>query len=168
MVTGNRVVPVSQKAGYLRKKAEAIENSHGVEFGQAFRDLLEEGNFISDSTPPSIAFNVFKSIRPEQQFELARAIQKAHYIEGKDLNNIKVYLRIAEAFPINKRAFLDRYHDPVYRKITEDSFRLTEDLGVDHFPTMMLESAEEKRVFSKGYKSLKELEASFEEIAQSV
>lgn len=151
MVTGSRIGPVSQKAQYLKKRIPDVERLTGIRFGEKFHSILNDGSYISNSEPPSIAFNVFKSIRPTQILDLGHAIQKAHYVDGEDLNRMSPYFKICEVFGINKRAFMDRYNDPLFKEQTLYFFGLAKSLGIENFPAIMLEKAGKMNLIQKGY-----------------
>ena len=138
LVIGARVCKIAEKAPYLKKRLPDVERISGVKFGKPFLDLLDQGEYISNSEPPSIAFNVFKSFRPDLAFELGHAIQEAHYLDGMDLNYIKTYLIIAEKFEINKFGFMERYQDPVFRQKTLNDFELTRSWGIHNYPALVL------------------------------
>ena len=114
MVTGNRVGPLSQKSDYLLRKVQAIENTTGTVFGEPYKSAVREGKMISNSEPPSIAFNVFKSFRPDLRFRFAHSIQDLHFRLGKDPNQMKSYFDICEEYGVNKFGFMDRFQDPSY------------------------------------------------------
>jgi putative protein-disulfide isomerase len=166
MVTGGRVGPLSQKSEYLQKKIEAIENTTGVLFGDPYKEVLKEGTVISDSEPPSIAFNVFKSFRPDLRFQIAHSIQQLHFREGRDLNLMKSYFTICERYEVNKFGFMDRFQDPAYRELTQTLFQQVEHWGVKHFPTLMTEEEGELILIQEGYSPLEELESTFLRIVQ--
>jgi len=161
MVTGNRVGPLSQKSDYLLKKIKAIENTTGIQFGAAYRELLKEGAVISNSEPPSIAFNVFKSFRPDLRFQLAHSIQNLHFQMGKDLNQMKCYFDVCEQFGINKFGFMDRYQDPAYQQLTVSIFEQVKEWGIQHFPVLMLEKSEGRVRIQEGYSTFEDLDRSF-------
>jgi putative protein-disulfide isomerase len=161
MVTGNRVGPLSQKSEYLKKKIAAIENTTGINFGDAYKKILEEGSVISNSEPPSIAFNVFKSFRPDLRFQLAHSIQDLHFQRGKDLNQLKTYFDICEEFEINKFGFMDRFQDPAFLQLTHSLFDQVKEWGAKHFPALMLERPNSREVIQVGYSSFEDLEKSF-------
>ncbi|MBR9999640.1 MAG: hypothetical protein KFF73_11750 [Cyclobacteriaceae bacterium] len=161
MVTGNRTGPLSQKSDYLLKKVEAIENTTDTRFGDAYKALVAEGTVISNSEPPSIAFNVFKSFRPDLRFHLAYSLQDLHFGLGMDPNLMKSYFNICEEFGINKFGFMDRFQDPAYKQLTWTLFKHAEAWGIKHFPTLMAESDERRLVIQQGYDSLEVLERAF-------
>ena len=161
MVTGNRVGPLSQKTDYLKKKIAAIENTTGVKFGDAYKNVLEEGTMVSDSEPPSIAFNVFKSFRPDLRFQLAHGIQNLHFWGGKDLNLMKTYFDICDLFEINKFGFMDRFQDPAYKQLTLSTFQQVKDWGIIHFPTISYEKEGQLKLITEGYEPYEKLEKAF-------
>lgn len=161
MVTGKRVGPLSLKSDYLLKKIQAIENTTEVRFGDPYKEVLREGSMISDSMPPSIAFNVLKSFRPDLRFQLARSIQQLHLLEGKDLNQMKSYFGICEQFEINKFGFMDRFQDPAYHRLTQTIFQQAKEWGVKHFPTVMAEKTSRRILIQEGYAKSDALEQSF-------
>jgi putative protein-disulfide isomerase len=167
MVTGNRVGPLSQKSDYLQKKIQALENTTGMRFGDPFRKVLKEGKIISDSEPPSIAFNVFKSFRPDLRFQIAHSIQQLHFREGKDLNLMKTYFTVCEQYEVNKFGFMDRFQDPAYHQLTQTLFHQVEQWRVKHYPTLMMEEEGQLTLIQEGYSTPTELETNFLQAVQS-
>jgi putative protein-disulfide isomerase len=168
MVTGNRVGPLSQKSDYLLKKIQAIENTTSVKFGDPFKKILKEGTVISDSDPPSIAYNVFKSFRPDLRFQIARGIQQLHFLEGKDLNLMKTYFTICELHEINKFGFMDRFQDTAYHKLTRTLFQQAVNWGVKNFPSLIIEINDQRTLIHEGYASFEKLEITFLKVVQSL
>jgi putative protein-disulfide isomerase len=158
LATGEKIKPISEKAEYIKKKLPDIERIGGVKFGEKYIHLLEAGTYITDSLPPALAFNVLRSFRADLAFEIAFQIHSAHFQEGKDLNNIKVYLEISEKFEINKHGFMERYEDPAYRKLTEGDFNITHSWGIEKYPTLIIKNENGIDVICKGYTAYLEIE----------
>lgn len=166
MVIGNRICKISEKAKYLKKSIPDVERITGVKFGKEFLELLDKGEYISNSIPPSIAFNVFKSFRPDIAFEIGHAIQVTHYIDGMDLNNIRAYFKVAEKFRINKFGFMERYEDPMYERFTHEEFDLVRSWGAEHYPAILVEKDKEVEMVSEGYVKYETLKEDFDDIAK--
>ena len=164
LVIGNRICKISEKAKYLKKSMPDVERITGIKFGEKFIQLLDEGNYISNSIPPSIAFNVFKSFRPDLAFKIAHAIQRTHYIDGMDLNNIRPYFKVAEQFGVNKFGFMERYEDPMYVRFTEEEFNLVKGWGAEHYPAILLQREGEVEMVAEGYVNYDTLKEDFEDI----
>jgi putative protein-disulfide isomerase len=168
LIIGKRICKISEKAKYLKKSMPDVERITGVEFGEKFIQLLDEGEYISNSIPPSIAFNVFKSFRPDIAFEIAHTIQRTHYIDGMDLNNIRPYFKVAEKFGINKFGFMERYEDPMYERFTHEEFDLVKGWGAEHYPSILLEREGEVEMVAEGYVSYETLKADFIDIINDI
>jgi putative protein-disulfide isomerase len=166
LVIGNRICKISEKAKYLKKSMPNVERISGVKFGEKFIQLLDEGTYISNSIPPSIAFNVFKSFRPDLAFDIAHAIQRVHYIDGMDLNNIRPYFKVAEQFDIHKYGFMERYEDPMYERFTLEEFDLVKGWGANHYPAILLERNKEVEMVSEGYVNYDTLKEDFLDIIE--
>lgn len=164
LVIGNRICKISEKAKYLKKSLPGVERITGVKFGEKFLKLLDEGEYLSDSLPPSIAFNVFKSFRPDLAFDIAHAIQKTHYVDGMDLNNIRPYFKVAEQFGVNKFGFMERFEDPIYKRFTEEDFELVKSWGATNYPAILLEHNSEVEMIAEGYVNYETLKDDFEDI----
>lgn len=166
LVIGIRVCKISEKAKYLKKSIPGVERISGIKFGEKFIKLLDEGSFMSNSVPPSIAFNVFKSFRPDLAFDIAHAIQKVHYIDGMDLNNLRPYFKIAEQFEVNKYGFMERFEDPMYERFTQEEFDLVKGWGANHYPAILLERDGVVEMVSEGYMNYDTLKEDFEDIVK--
>ena len=167
LIIGKRICAISKKAEYLKKSIPDVERITGAIFGEKYLKLLDEGTYISNSIPPSIAFNVLKSFRSDLDFEIGHAIQKAHYLEGRDLNNIRPYFDIAEEFEINKFGFMERFQDPIFETQTLEEFELVKSWGADNFPAILLQDEKgEVEPVSEGYVKYETLVEDFEDIAK--
>ena len=166
LIIGNRICKISEKAKYLKKSMPDVERITGVKFGEKFIQLLDEGNYISNSIPPSIAFNVFKSFRTDLAFKIAHAIQRTHYIDGMDLNNIRPYFKVAEQFGVNKFGFMERFEDPMYARFTQEEFDLVKGWGAEHYPAILLEKNKEVEMVSEGFVSYETLKEDFNDIVK--
>jgi putative protein-disulfide isomerase len=166
MAVGEKVLPVSEKAVYIKKRLPDVERIGGVKFGAKYIRLLDEGTAISDSLPPSIAFKVFISFREDLSLEWTRLIQEALFDVGKDLNNIKVYLEIAEMHDVNKFAFMDRYGDPAFRKSAEDDFSMARFWGVNQFPSLVIQKGIRTEILKKGYATYDEISRQLRKLSE--
>ena len=164
LVIGNRICKISEKAKYLKKSLPDVERISGISFGEKFHKLLDDGKYISNSIPPSIAFNVFKSFRADLAFDIAHAIQKTHYIDGMDLNNIRPYFKVCEQFGVNKFGFMERYEDPMYERFTHEDFDLVKGWGAKNYPAVLLAKDKEIEMVSEGYVNYDALKEDFEDI----
>jgi len=164
LVIGSRICKISEKAKYLKKSLPDVERITGAAFGEKFIQLLDEGEYVSNSIPPSIAFNVFKSFRPDLAFDIAHAVQTTHYVDGMDLNNPRPYFKVCEKFGVNKFGFMERYEDPMYERFTLEDFDLVKSWGADNYPAILLEKEKNVEMVSEGFVRYEALKDDFDDI----
>ncbi len=166
MVTGDRVGPLGQMADYIEKAYPTVEARTGIRFGEAYlNNILRNKNYISDSLPPSLALTVFKSFFPENAAEFARQIQRALYLEGKDLGKIETYGPLLAEWGIAEADFRERFEDPAYTERTRLEFKQAAELGVTGFPTMLLLHQGQFYLLAEGYRPYQEIEHILDQVA---
>jgi len=78
MVTGERIGPIGEVAGYISQAYKDVERAAGVTFGEGFlKGILAEGSAIFTSIPPAVALTVFKQHQPKKAVPFAARLQKA-------------------------------------------------------------------------------------------
>jgi putative protein-disulfide isomerase len=159
MVTGNRIGPIGEVAGYIKTAYKDVERAAGVEFGAAFlNETLEEGTAIFTSVPPAIAMAVFKSHKPEEQVEFAAALQKAIYYEGKEPNELATYGELATAFGLDSATFTAEMKESKFQDLANKEFQTAARLGVRGFPTVFILKDGQYEQISHGYVPLSAFE----------
>jgi len=159
MITGNRIGPIGEVAGYIKTAYKDVESATGVEFGEAFlHETLEDGGAIFTSIPPAIAMAVFKSHKPDKQVDFAAALQKAIYFEGKEPNELSTYGELAKTFGLDSAAFIAQMKKPEYEALANKEFQMAASLGVRGFPTVLILKDGQYEQISHGYMPLSTFE----------
>jgi len=152
MVTGDRIGPIGEVAGYIKTAYKDVEKATGVEFGEQFlNQTLEKGDAIFTSIPPAIAMVVFKSHKPEKQVEFAAALQKGIYYEGKEPSHYQMYGELARDFGLDSAAFIAQIKDSKYEELAYKEFQMAASLGVRGFPTVFILKNGRYEQISHGY-----------------
>jgi putative protein-disulfide isomerase len=153
MITGDRIGPVSDMAGYISGAYTAVENASGVKFGTKFlEETLYRDDVVFSSIEPAIALSVFKTLQPENAVKFASAIQTAIYYHGAEPASLETYADLAHDFGIDLNVFLEKMNDPETIALAEADFRRSRALGVNGFPTTFYEDANGNRVLlSRGF-----------------
>ncbi|KAA9325491.1 DsbA family protein [Adhaeribacter soli] len=167
MITGTRVGPIKEMAGYIKNAVPRLKQVTGITFGDAYlNEVLENGTYISNSLPPAIALAIFKEQFPDRQVHFAHSIQNLHFLEGKDLNNVNVYLPLAEAAGISEADFRAKFNDVKYREAAEKEFQLVQNWGIDGFPAVVIEKDEQLYLLSQGYQSYEDLTSTLNQLLE--
>lgn len=158
MIMGDRIAPVGDMAGYILDAIPRLQKTTGVTFGQPYIKLLKEGTYVTSSEKPSVALCVYKSFKTERRVEFAHSIQKAFFVDAKDLNQNSTYADLAATFGIERNQFLTRMQDSIYLKQAHAEFKRAADLGITGFPTLLQQQGTAYTKISEGYSNYESIE----------
>ena len=170
MITGERIGPIGEVAGYIKQAYRVVEDRCGVEFGQSFlQNILEEGSAVFTSVPAAVAMAVFQDQQPERALEYAAALQRAIYYDGIEPLDRAAYADRAAALGTDRADFLAKMDDPAFLTKAETDFALSQRFGVTGFPTLVYESVSgELYALARGYLPLQNLEANWRALQSSM
>lgn len=162
MITGDRVGPIGEVAGYIKEAYQQVEEASGVQFGEAFLEgILEGGSAIFTSIPPAVAMTVFKSIQPEKAVDFAARLQSAIYYDGIAPADWHSYPPLAEEFGLDPARFLEKMKDPVSTEAAFREFAFAERMKISGFPTLILHDGTRAILIARGFLPKEKLEESF-------
>lgn len=163
MVTGERVGPIGQVAGYIRQAYQTVEERTGVQFGKGFlKNILEPGTAVFDSVPPSLALTIAKNFKPELALSFAGALQKAIYEDGIIPQDTEAYVELAGSFGLDTEQFRNLMGHEDAISLTQQEFNLVKNWGIHGFPTLLLHEGENLALIAQGYISLEDLEKQYQ------
>ncbi len=179
MITGERIGAIGDVAPYIKTAYKDVENRTGVTFGEKFlQDILEEGSAIFTSIPPAIALSVFKKEtennpklageKNEKVLHFAEDLQGLIYFDGIKPKDYSKYGELATKYGLDKTDFVEKMNNPDYEKLAQQDFQLSQDFGVNGFPTLIIQKGEEFYLFARGFVDLKEMERRFEAMRVSM
>jgi len=152
MMTGEKVGSVNQVAPFIKTSYHNVEEVSGVKFGDAYLRHLEEGTFILDSVPPSIALSVLKSLKPDLSIPFIHDLQQSIYFEGKDPNDSSLYRYLSVNFGIDPDEFERKMGEDEFREAAYYDFALAKQLKVESFPAVLMQMSETSfYLIAKGY-----------------
>ncbi|WP_276498761.1 DsbA family protein [Pontibacter litorisediminis] len=168
MIRGSNVRPISGMASYIKQVAPRLEEMTGVKLTDTYRrEILDKGTFLSNSEPPAVAMAILKEQFPEQQVPLAAAIQKQHFVEGKDLNEVETYLPVVQTFGADEADFREKFEGWQYLEKARQEFELVENWGINGFPAVVCQAEDGKLyLVARGYQPYEQLVATLEKIQQ--
>jgi putative protein-disulfide isomerase len=164
MITGARVAPVAEMAGYILGAYKRVEEYTGVTFGEPYLDMLRKGTEISNSEPPCRAIYTFGQMQPEHVTEFAHEVQLALFVAGKSLNDDETYRELAAAFNIDGDRFFEKMNTEESRYGTQQDFQWAKAAGITGFPCTVLDTNGKYYMLAQGYRPL----ADVEQVLQSV
>lgn len=167
MWTDEDVKTMSHSLGnYIKGHIVRIEQLTGKHFGEGYnKNILESNSIILDSFPGAKAVVLVSKMKKEVAFDFLKKIQEAHFVEGKDMNNLEVYSEIAESFNIPKDEFEKKYLSADLTKETLKAFEMVEALRVASFPTVIAIKDNKRIMIAQGYSSFEDLDRALSSLA---
>lgn len=133
---------------------QAVNASTGQTFN--FAQALPEG-LVYDTEPACRALVVARYLAPRRVARLARLIQQAFYLEGRDVTQARVLLGLAEAAGFTRCCFAEAFDSAEQQAATRADFAWVERLGIAGFPTLLAERHGMLALLTNGYQPLESL-----------
>jgi putative protein-disulfide isomerase len=167
MWTDENVKTMSHSLGnYIKGHIVRIEQLTGKHFGECYnKNVLESNSIILDSFPGAKAVVLVSKMKKEVAFDFLKKIQEAHFVEGKDMNNLEIYSEIAESFNIPKDEFEKKYLSADLTEETLKAFEMVEALRVASFPTVIAIKDNKRIMIAQGYSSFEDLDRALSSLA---
>ncbi len=143
LVTGERVRPYAEMAGYIANASGRMAGVTGQALQPAFfeRILAPDGGVVASSIPPCAAILQVREQAPASAPAFAHAVQRAHFIEGEDLNRPALYPALAARLGLKVEFAIPAPDAPPPALSAE--FEAARALGVSSFPTILVRTGQE-------------------------
>ena len=166
MSTGERAAPIGETWGDVKNALADVEKAAGVEFGDAFKALADEGTYVYDSEPPCRAIVAFRQITqdPARAVAFAHAVQAALFYRGQDLNAPGTYNALLPPFGVDATEFQRRFAAPETARATQQEFAAVARIGVQGFPTSIVRVGEQGYVLARGYQPYEQVRQGLEQL----
>lgn len=165
MIMGERVGPIGQVAGYIKQAYKTVEERTGVEFGEDFlNNILDKGEAIFNSYPPSVALTVFKTYQPENAVAFAGTLQKAIYQDGIKPEDFQAYGQYAARFGIDADEFVNKMQEEKFKNATFAEFQQVTEWGIQGFPSVIMATPENLYLLARGYMPFGRLDRTIQQV----
>lgn len=151
LAIGDRVAPVKEKFAYIKGALQTVTQTTGVVFGEGFRQLLEEGSYVYNSEPPSIALTVVRSLQGKDPVAFAHDLHHVFFYEGKSLNELETYLPLVEKQGIDTETFIAEFKGDTARRKTLEEFRFVREIGISGYPALIFVRGKQAHLLAPGY-----------------
>ncbi|MBU3201351.1 DsbA family protein [Clostridium estertheticum] len=147
---------------FIRENNVKITQLSGKEFGEDYYLMLKDSNTVLDSLPGSKAINVINNLGNQSSFSYLKTLQKEFFINGKNMNDVEVYSKIAEDFGIDGDSFKKEFSSKKLIDQTFNQFNFASELDVSSYPSLILVNNEKSSLVSSGYLSFEEVKTRIE------
>ena len=144
---------------YLKGHWEQVAKRTGQTFSNA---LFAKEEFEYDTYPACKAVVTVRELwGDEKSFDYLHRLQKAFYVEGRDITTLDVLSELLEETDGDIRSFRDFYHTPRAELLMQHDFSKARSMGANAFPSVVIIDTDGHMVCQKGYRSLLEMEKLF-------
>ncbi len=153
LFTGSRRVPI-REFGFIKDANVQVTARTGAQFGEAFNQLLDEGEFVMDSEAAARGLIALREAAPDRAAELAIAVQRAFFHDGLSLSDPETFRKIATDFGLDTDAVVAGFHSAQ----PEADFERAAQFGVNGFPTLIVLDETTGYALARGHASADEVE----------
>lgn len=157
LFTGERRVPI-RNFGYVQGANAHIAEVTGAEFGEAYRRLVDDGSFVMDSSAAARGVVALRQAAPARAVELAVALQRAFYVDGRSLSDPDTYRHVARAAGLDADAVVAALQAPDSQIAADADFRRAARLGIDSYPTLLAFAGGDITPLARGHATVDQVE----------
>ncbi len=125
---------------YILQSDKRIAAMTGQVFGDDYIAMLHQSNVVMDSAPPQTA--ILAATKQGKSVEMLKALQKAHYISGRQIKQPEVLAEVAQEIGLNIDQFQKDYAQCAQTETDAhiaQSKQLLGQSGASGFPTLLIE-----------------------------
>lgn len=157
LMLGPRIGPLGDFADYIERAIPRVEQMTGAKFSDAHMKLLRQRETIQDSTLPAMAFSLVTKANPATHtIELAHAILKLNFDEGKVLSDADSYAELFVAFGLPEATVLELKSRSALAG-AESQFERAREMGAESFPTIVYGREGQYFPLCQGYQNYENL-----------
>lgn len=168
LATGENAQKIEDGYQYIRPSLSQVEDMAGVEFGENFKLLLEEGSYFYNSEPSCRIQNVVNKLSPDHALTFAGRLHEALFVDGKNLNDWDTFEEILSNFPVKIEHAKELYLSKEMEKKTKQGFEWCEKNGATAFPTLLFQIDDETGILSRGYRPFGILESHLHHLLNNI
>jgi putative protein-disulfide isomerase len=114
---------------------------------------LERQDFVYDTDPPARAVTAVRRLAADVELDYFQALQAAFYADGRDITLTEVQVELAEGCGLDATAMVDALAAPDLALVTRADYLEARRLGVQGFPTLLLERGDTLLGICAGFKT---------------
>lgn len=150
--SGSALEPTTRR--YILEHWQAVTQATGQTF--KLDGALPDG-FVYDTEPACRALVTARGLAADRAWTLLGLIQRAFYLEGRDVTRASVLVELAEEAGLPRSEFAEAFDRAEQHVATAADFTWVQDLGIAGFPTLLAERSGQLALLTNGYQPLSEL-----------
>ena len=146
---------------FLRHHWEDVSKASGAEFSYA---LLEKENFFYDTEPSCRAVVIARNMDPSIALPFFKDVQRKFYYENEDPKEVDFYRSLCEKYNLDYSKFKAMFTKSTAKQQSTKDFLRARQLGVNSFPTILVEKDGKTQVIARGYAKANDMKPSIDQI----
>lgn len=100
--------------------------------------IIGDESFVLDTEPGCRAVVVAREMKSEIELDFFKAVQRAFYVDNKDMRSEKTFIEIAKEFGLDTAVFTQKFNSEEARYNTRSDFQLAAEMGIKGFPSVIV------------------------------
>lgn len=148
--------PMDDRAkAYIRSHWQHVRETTGQPFNFEF---FERQDFIYDTGPACRAVVAVRNLAPENWLAYFKAVQRAFYVENRDVTRNDVLADVADACGLDRDAFAMVYASDEIGELLAADFAGVQAMQIGGFPALLVQDDEGVAFLTVGYRSFAALQ----------
>lgn len=153
---------------YIRTSIKQVEDTTGVEFGENFKLLAEEGSYYYNSEPSCRTQTVVNELNPDEALNIAGMLHHALFIDGQNLNEWETFEELLSELEIDLEKAENLYRSEKIKQKTKKNFTWCTKNDATAFPTLLLQIDDEIGILSRGFRPFDVLESHLHHLLNNI
>lgn len=116
-------------------------------------DVLKDEDLVYDTEPACRSVVVARSMNPAIELDFFKAVQKAFYVDGKDIQSTETYVQLAKEFGLDGEKYRTEFESDEMKYATRADFQLSSEMGVKGFPSVVIRHNGQLYMVANGFTS---------------
>lgn len=168
LAIGENAQTIAEGYSYIQSGLHQVEQKTGVQFGENFKLLAEEGSYFYNSEPSCRAQEVVNQLAPEQALKFAGKLQHALFFDGRNLNEWDTFTSLMDELSIDSKEAKVLFDSPEISQKNSQNFEWCKKKGASAFPTLLLQIGDEFGVMSRGYRPFDTIESHLHHLMNNI
>ena len=143
---------------YIRHHWEEVQAKTGQPFDFT---RFNDADFIYDTEPTCRAVVAVRQSNPKLALDMYKVLQRAFYVENKDINSPDVLAALATQIGIDETQFRIQFDSAEVRDKVASDFRRTQAFGVQGFPSVLCAEGGQYAFLALGYRTFASMRDDF-------
>lgn len=152
---------MSDLKSFLTHHWEEVHAKSGQKFNYS---ILDDTKMTYDTEPPSRAVLAVRKMDASKEIAFFKMVQKAFYVDNINVHLDESYFPLVEKLGLDAEKFAALFNASELKEEIKLDFKRAGDLGVNSFPTIVLQKDNKLNIIARGFATCETMIANIERI----